>query len=203
MRHSQVGNTQHVKWRTAGIFTANRLSRLPHSQPPPAARVPGGGKTSDNACKDGRGAPGARGRGSLMGGPRQIPPWLPRIRRASGAHRHDTGIGPLHVSQYSAMSLVKRETFAEGEISERCQTDGTTDTARGRLRSPGRPGGPSSPCCVRRRCRPCWSTPTTSSGILRAAPANEPTVRLSLSDDVFLRSSNWAHVQLGIPLPAE
>jgi hypothetical protein len=32
---------------------------------------------------------------------------------------------------------------------------------------------------------------------------NEPTVRISLSDDVFLRSYNWARVQLGIPLPVE
>jgi hypothetical protein len=31
----------------------------------------------------------------------------------------------------------------------------------------------------------------------------ESTVRLSLTDDVFLRSYNWARVQLGIPLPAE
>jgi hypothetical protein len=31
----------------------------------------------------------------------------------------------------------------------------------------------------------------------------EPTVRLSLTDDVFLRSSNGARVQLGIPLPVE
>jgi hypothetical protein len=30
---------------------------------------------------------------------------------------------------------------------------------------------------------------------------DEPTVRLSLTDDVFLRSYNWARVQLGIPLP--
>jgi hypothetical protein len=29
----------------------------------------------------------------------------------------------------------------------------------------------------------------------------EPTVRLSLTDDVFLRSSNRARLQLGIPLP--
>jgi hypothetical protein len=29
----------------------------------------------------------------------------------------------------------------------------------------------------------------------------ESTVRLSLTDDVFLRSSTWARVQLGIPLP--
>jgi hypothetical protein len=26
-------------------------------------------------------------------------------------------------------------------------------------------------------------------------------VRLSLTDDVYLRSYNWARVQLGIPLP--
>ena len=32
---------------------------------------------------------------------------------------------------------------------------------------------------------------------------DEPTVRLSLTDDVFLRSYNWARVQLGIPLPAD
>ncbi len=31
----------------------------------------------------------------------------------------------------------------------------------------------------------------------------EPTVGLSLTDDVFLRSSTWARVQLGIPLPVE
>ena len=32
---------------------------------------------------------------------------------------------------------------------------------------------------------------------------DEPIVRLSLTDDVFLRSYNWARVQLGIPLPVE
>ncbi len=32
---------------------------------------------------------------------------------------------------------------------------------------------------------------------------DEPTVRLSLTDDVFLRSYNWARVQLRIPLPVE
>jgi hypothetical protein len=32
---------------------------------------------------------------------------------------------------------------------------------------------------------------------------DEPTVRLSLSDDVFLRSYNWARVQPGIPLPVK
>jgi hypothetical protein len=31
----------------------------------------------------------------------------------------------------------------------------------------------------------------------------EPLVRLSLTDDVYLRSYNWARVQLGIPLPVE
>ena len=32
---------------------------------------------------------------------------------------------------------------------------------------------------------------------------DEAMVRLSLTDDVFLRSYNWARVQLGIPLPVE
>ncbi len=32
---------------------------------------------------------------------------------------------------------------------------------------------------------------------------DEPLVRLWLTDDVFLRSYNWARVQLGIPLPVE
>jgi hypothetical protein len=31
----------------------------------------------------------------------------------------------------------------------------------------------------------------------------EVMVRLSLTDDMFLRSSTWARVQLGIPLPVE
>jgi hypothetical protein len=31
----------------------------------------------------------------------------------------------------------------------------------------------------------------------------ETTVRLSLTDDVFLRSYNWARWQLGIPLPVD
>ncbi len=30
---------------------------------------------------------------------------------------------------------------------------------------------------------------------------DEPTVRLSLTDDVFLRSGSWARRELGIPLP--
>jgi hypothetical protein len=30
---------------------------------------------------------------------------------------------------------------------------------------------------------------------------DEQIVRLSLTDDVFLRSYNWARLQLGIPLP--
>jgi len=34
----------------------------------------------------------------------------------------------------------------------------------------------------------------------RHGPA-EPTVRLSLTDDFFLRSYTWARWQLGIPLP--
>ena len=32
---------------------------------------------------------------------------------------------------------------------------------------------------------------------------DEITVRLSLTDDVFLRSYNWARWQLGIPLPPD
>jgi hypothetical protein len=32
---------------------------------------------------------------------------------------------------------------------------------------------------------------------------DEPMVRLSLTDDEFLRSYNWARVQLGIPPPPE
>jgi hypothetical protein len=36
----------------------------------------------------------------------------------------------------------------------------------------------------------------------RHGPA-EQIVRLSLTDDVFLRSYNWARVELGIPLPAD
>jgi len=31
----------------------------------------------------------------------------------------------------------------------------------------------------------------------------EDTVRLSLTDDVYLRSYTWARVQLGVPLPPE
>jgi hypothetical protein len=31
---------------------------------------------------------------------------------------------------------------------------------------------------------------------------DEPAVRLSLTDDVYLRSYNWARLELGIPLPA-
>jgi len=34
-------------------------------------------------------------------------------------------------------------------------------------------------------------------------PAGEATVRLSLTDDMFLRSSNWARLQLVTPLPVE
>ena len=32
---------------------------------------------------------------------------------------------------------------------------------------------------------------------------DDATMRLSLTDDVFLRSYNWERVQLGIPLPVE
>jgi hypothetical protein len=32
---------------------------------------------------------------------------------------------------------------------------------------------------------------------------DEPTVRLSLTDDVFLRSPTWARWQLGLPLPVD
>jgi hypothetical protein len=32
---------------------------------------------------------------------------------------------------------------------------------------------------------------------------DEATVGLSLTDDVFLRSYNWARLQLGIPLPPD
>ena len=32
---------------------------------------------------------------------------------------------------------------------------------------------------------------------------DEATVRLSLTDDVFVRSFYWARVQLGIPLPPD
>jgi hypothetical protein len=32
---------------------------------------------------------------------------------------------------------------------------------------------------------------------------DEPVVRLSLTDAIFLRSYTWARVQLGIPLPVE
>jgi hypothetical protein len=32
---------------------------------------------------------------------------------------------------------------------------------------------------------------------------DEATVRLSLTDNIFLSSYNWARVQLGIPLPVE
>jgi hypothetical protein len=32
-------------------------------------------------------------------------------------------------------------------------------------------------------------------------PLGHAVLRLSLTDDVYLRSYNWARVQLGIPLP--
>ncbi len=36
---------------------------------------------------------------------------------------------------------------------------------------------------------------------LETPPPDQETVTLHLTDDVFLRSYNWARVQLGIPLP--
>ena len=38
---------------------------------------------------------------------------------------------------------------------------------------------------------------------LEQHPPNQATVTLHLTDEVFLRSDNWARVQLGIPLPVE
>ena len=40
-------------------------------------------------------------------------------------------------------------------------------------------------------------------GHLEQHGPDEPMVRLSLTDDVFLRSYTWARVQLGIPLPPD
>ena len=37
--------------------------------------------------------------------------------------------------------------------------------------------------------------------MLDAHAPDRPTVRMSLSDDVYLRSFNWARLQLGISLP--
>ena len=39
--------------------------------------------------------------------------------------------------------------------------------------------------------------------ILEQHGPDETMVTLSLTDDVFLRSYNWARLQLGIPLPVE
>ena len=38
---------------------------------------------------------------------------------------------------------------------------------------------------------------------LEQHPPDQPTVRLSLTDDVYLRSFNWARLELSILLPAE
>jgi hypothetical protein len=38
---------------------------------------------------------------------------------------------------------------------------------------------------------------------LKRHPPDQFVVTLSLTDDVFLRSSNWARLQLGIPLPPD
>jgi hypothetical protein len=37
--------------------------------------------------------------------------------------------------------------------------------------------------------------------LLEQRPPDEPLVTLSLTDDVYLRSYNWAQLRLGIPLP--
>jgi hypothetical protein len=37
--------------------------------------------------------------------------------------------------------------------------------------------------------------------LLDRRAADEPMVTLSLTDDVYLRSYNWARLELGIPLP--
>jgi hypothetical protein len=42
-----------------------------------------------------------------------------------------------------------------------------------------------------------------SERLLEQHAPGDATVRLSLTDDVFLRSSNWAWVQLGIPPPVD
>jgi hypothetical protein len=39
--------------------------------------------------------------------------------------------------------------------------------------------------------------------LLEQHAPDAPTIRLSLTGDVCLRSSTWARVQLGIPLPVE
>jgi len=39
--------------------------------------------------------------------------------------------------------------------------------------------------------------------MLDATPAGRPTMRMSLSDDLYLRSFNWARLQLGVDLPDE
>jgi hypothetical protein len=38
---------------------------------------------------------------------------------------------------------------------------------------------------------------------LEQHPPDQATVTLHFTDDLFLRSSNWARWQLGIPLPVE
>jgi hypothetical protein len=38
---------------------------------------------------------------------------------------------------------------------------------------------------------------------LEEHPTDQAPVTLHLTDDVFLRSSNWARWQLGIPLPVD
>jgi hypothetical protein len=61
--------------------------------------------------------------------------------------------------------------------------------------------------CHRRAARAAWPLKGEHADQLERKleqhGPDEPTVRLSLTDDVFLRSSNWARWQLGIPLPVE
>jgi len=52
-----------------------------------------------------------------------------------------------------------------------------------------------------RRCDECSHTIKALPYVLERHGPGEPTVRLSLTDDVFRRSYNWARLQLGIPLP--
>ena len=47
-----------------------------------------------------------------------------------------------------------------------------------------------------------WETWRAVIAVLRAKPIPyDPMATLSLTDDVFLRSDNWARLRLGIPLP--
>jgi hypothetical protein len=54
------------------------------------------------------------------------------------------------------------------------------------------------PRCSRHQTR---NSPTPISGAINHTRHGEPAVRLSLTDDVFLRSFNWARWQPRIALP--